>query len=398
MSAGGQVWLLAKREFVERSRTKAFIITMAVIAGVILIAGPVISALTGDEPEASVVGFVGTELPRIEQELKAQGELFAIEIEVVRYGSRDQAESSLEDGDAHVVLVDSAEIVFQENQSTTLTALIQRAVDTVVTESMLSDLGLSDEEIAAARNPAPLSVSVVIVTDAGDDAQRGAAFVGAILLYVSIIMFGQFVAMGTVEEKQNRVVEVLLSRVRAWQVLVGKVAGIGVLGLVQLAILLGAALISAQMAGFTDIDVAAIGLPIIARVFFWFVLGYAFYAFLYAAVGSTVSRQEDLQGAIMLPVVVILPGYLLAIAAAEDPDALIARIGSLLPMWSPFVMPVRIAAGSAAPWEIAVAIVGSVLGAIGLVWVGSRIYRGALLHVGTKLKIRDAWKAAAGGS
>lgn len=398
MSAGSQVWLLAKREFVERSRTKAFIITMAVIAGAILIAGPVISALTGDEAEASVVGLVGTELPGIEQEFKAQGELFAIEIEVVRYGSRDEAESSLEDGDAQVVMVDSAEIVFHEDQSTTLTALIQRAVDTVVTESMLSDLGLSDGEIAAARNLAPLSVSVVIVTDTDDDVHRGAAFVGAILLYVSIIMFGQFVAMGTVEEKQNRVVEVLLSRVRAWQVLVGKVAGIGVLGLVQLAILLGAALISAQLAGFTDIDVAAIGLPIIARVFFWFVLGYAFYAFLYAAVGSTVSRQEDLQGAIMLPVVVILPGYLLAIAAAEDPDALVARVGSLLPMWSPFVMPVRIAAGSAAPWEIAVAIVGSVVAAIGLVWVGSRIYRGALLHVGTKLKIRDAWRAAAGGS
>ena len=397
MNAGSQVWLLAKREFVERSRTKAFIITMAIIAVAILAAGPVISALTGDEPEATVVGLVGTELPGIEQELETQGELFAIEIEVVRYGSREQAEPALEEGDARAALVDSSEIMYHENEWTTLTALVQRAVDTVVTESMLSDLGLSDEQIEAARNPAPLSVSVVVVTDTADDAQRGAAFVGAILLYISIIMFGQFVAMGTVEEKQNRVVEVVLSRVRAWQVLVGKVAGIGVLGLVQLAILLGAAYVSAQIAGFTDIDVAAIGLPIIARVFFWFVLGYTFYAFLYAAVGSTVSRQEDLQGAIMIPVMVILPGYLLAIAASENPDALIARIGSLLPMWSPFVMPVRIAAGSAAPWEVVVAIAGSVAGAIGLVWLGSRIYRGALLHVGTKLKLRDAWKAAARG-
>jgi ABC-2 type transport system permease protein len=396
VNAVTQVWLLSKREFLERSRTRAFIITMAVIAVAILAAGPVISALTGGEPDATVVGLVGTELPGIEDELAAQGELFAIEIEVVRYETRDGAGAALESGDAHAVLVDSTEIVFHENDSTTLTALIARAVNVTAAGSTLRDLGLSDEQIAAMREPAPLAVVIIDEADANDEAQRGAAFVGAILLYLSIIMFGQFVAMGTVEEKQNRVVEVVLSRVRAWQVLVGKVLGIGVLGLLQLAILLGAAFISAQLAGFTDVDVAGIGLPIVGRLFFWFVLGYTFYAFLYAAVGSTVSRQEDLQGSIMLPLAVILPGYLLAIAALDDPDTMLARVGSLLPMWSPFVMPVRIAAGSAALWEIAVAIGGSVAGAIGLVWVGSRIYRGALLHVGTKLKIKDAWKIASG--
>jgi ABC-2 type transport system permease protein len=239
-----------------------------------------------------------------------------------------------------------------------------------------------------------VSVSTIEESDVQDDAKQGAAFVGAILLYVSIIMFGQWVAMGTVEEKQSRVVEVVLSRVQPWQVLVGKVAGIGLLGLLQLAILLSAAFVSAQLAGFTDIDVAAIGLPIIAGVFFWFVLGYAFYAFLYAAVGSTVSRQEDLQGAIILPIALILPGYLLAIAAVDDPDGIVVRIGSMMPMWAPFVMPVRIASGSAAPWEIGIAVIGCVLGSVALVRIGSRVYTGALLRTGTKVKIRDAWRAA----
>ena len=149
--------------------------------------------------------------------------------------------------------------------------------------------------------------------------------------------------MGTVEEKQNRVVEVILSRVRPWQILVGKVVGIGLLGLLQLALLAGAAYFSAQMADLADVDLASIGLPIIAAMFFWFVLGYTFYAFLYAAVGSTVSRQEDLQGAMMLPIVLIVPGYLLALVAAESPDGLVPTIGSMLPPWAPFVMPVRIA-------------------------------------------------------
>ncbi len=370
-------------------------ITMAILAVGILAIGPIVSALSGGEPEATVVGLLGTEPPGIEAELVAQGDLFGIEIEVVRHESKEEAEAALENGGVAAVLVNGTQLDFYENTSAGLTTLVIRAVDVTTTRSNLEDLGLSEEEIASVQDPAPLSVSTIEDPDPQEEAKRGAAFFGAIALYVSIIMFGQFVAMGTVEEKQNRVVEVVLSRVRSWQVLVGKVAGIGLLGLLQLAILLGAAYMSAQLAGLSDIDVAAIGIPIIAGVFFWFLLGYTFYAFLYAAVGSTVSRQEDLQGAIMLPIVLILPGYLLAIAAAENPDGVIPRVGSLFPMWAPFVMPVRIAAGSAELWEIAIAVIGSILGAVALVWIGSRVYRGALLRTGTKVKLRDAWKAAA---
>lgn len=390
-----QVWLLAKREFVERGRSKPFLVTVAVLVVAIIAIGPVMSALTGGDPEATMVGLVGTELSGIEDELKTQGDVFEIEIDVVRYSSTDEAEKALEEGDADAVLADGDELVFYDNDSLRLTALIQRAVDTVVTESFFEDLGLSAAEIATLQSPVPLKVSTVEETDPQEDAKRVAAFVGAMVLYVSVIMFGQFVAMGTVEEKQNRVVEVVLSRVQSWQVLVGKVAGIGLLALLQLGLLLGAGYISAQLAGLKDIDVTAISLPIIAGVFFWFLLGYMFYAFLFAAVGSTVSRQEDLQGVIFLPIGLILPGYLLAIAAAENPDGLLVRVGSLLPMWAPFVMPVRIAAGSAAGWEIAVAVVGSIIGAVALVWIGSRVYRGALLRTGSKMKITDAWRAAA---
>jgi len=390
-----QVWLLAKREFLERGRSKPFLLVMATIAVVILAIGPLVNAFSGGEPEATTIGLVGSDMPGIEEELKAQGDLFEIEIEVVRYASTEEAETALADGEADAVLADGNHAVFYDTTSVRLTALIQRSVDTVVAASTLEALGLSSTEIEAMQDPVPVSVRTVEAPDPQEDAKRGAAFVGAILLYIAIIVFGQFVAMGTVEEKQNRVVEVVLSRVRSWQVLVGKVAGIGLLGLLQLTVFLAAGYASAQLADLADIDVASIGLPIIASVVFWFILGYVFYAFLYAAVGSTVSRQEDLQGAIMLPVVLIVPGYILAVIAAEVPDGALSRIGSLIPMWAPFVMPVRIAAGVAAAWEIAVAVVGSAIGAIALVWIGSRVYRGALLRTGTKVKITDAWRAAA---
>lgn len=390
-----QVALLAKREFLERARSKPFIITMTLLAVAILAIGPAVNLLSGGEDKATKIGLTGVEPAGIEQELHAQAVLFEMVIEVDRFPTRAGAETALTDGEVAVVLVDGSEIVFHTESSSRLTALVHGAVDTTVKTEVLTELGLSEGEIAAVVEPIPIEVTALEEQNAQDEAKRGAAFAGAILLYISIIMFGQFVAMGTVEEKQNRVVEVILSRVRPWQVLVGKVVGIGVLGLLQLAIFAGAAYISAQLADLPDIDVAAIGLPIIASLFFWFILGYTFYAFLYAAVGSTVSRQEDLQGAIMIPIVLIMPGYLLAIFAAENPEALLPTVASWLPPWAPFVMPVRMAAGVAQPWEIVVAIVGTVLGAIALVWIGARVYSGALLRTGGKVKLREAWRAAA---
>ncbi len=395
MTPWRQVALLAKREFLERVRSKPFIITMTLLAVAILAIGPAVNLLSGGEGKATKIGLSGMEPPGIERELHAQAVLFDMVIEVDRFPTRAGAETALTEGEVAVVLVDGSEIVFHTESSSRLTALVHGAVDTTVKTEALSELGLSEGEIAGVVEPIPMKVTALEEQNVQDEAKRGAAFAGAILLYISIIMFGQFVAMGTVEEKQNRVVEVILSRVRPWQILVGKVVGIGVLGLLQLAIFAGAAYVSAQLADLPDIDVAAIGLPIIASVFFWFILGYTFYAFLYAAVGSTVSRQEDLQGAIMIPIVLIMPGYLLAIFAAENPEAVLPTVASWLPPWAPFVMPVRMAAGVAQPWEIAVAIVGTVLGAIALVWIGARVYSGALLRTGGKVKLREAWRAAA---
>ena len=394
MSPWKQVALLAKREFKERATSKPFLITMSILVLLILAVGPAVNLFVSDDTEATRIGLVGEEPADIELALDAQAAVFEIEIDVIRYPDRSAAEAALADGDVAVVLADGSEIVFHTDVSSQLSALVGGAVNTSVKADALANLGLSDEEIAATLAPVPVTVATLEEEDVEEDTKRAAAFAGTLALYISILMFGQFVAMGTVEEKQNRVVEVILSRVRPWQILTGKVVGIGLLGLLQLALLAGAAYLSAQMADIADVDLASIGLPIIAAMFFWFVLGYSFYAFLYAAVGSTVSRQEDLQGAMMMPIVLIVPGYLLALVAAENPGGLVPTIGSMLPPWAPFVMPVRIAAGAAQPWEILVAVVGTAVAAAALVWIGSRVYAGALLRTGGKIKLLEAWRAA----
>ncbi len=395
MNQWRQVALLAKREFTTRAASKTFLITMSLLVVVILAVGPIVNLLEGDETEATKIGIAGTEPPGIDQALAYQAALLEIDIEIRRFPDAAAGEEAVTDGEVAVVLVDGSEIVFHTDVSARLSALVGGALTTAVKSSTLSNLGLSDAEISAVVEPVPFEVSTLEEDDPEEDAKRVGAFVGTIALYISILMFGQFVAMGTVEEKQNRVVEIVLARVRPWQILVGKVVGIGALGLLQLLLLAGAAYLSAQLADLGDIDLAAIGIPIIAGVIFWFILGYAFYAFLYATVGSTVSRQEDLQGAMMLPIALILPGYFIALIGAENPDGLVPTIASMLPPWAPFVMPMRIASGVALPWEIGVAVIGMVVAVMALLWIGSRVYAGALLRSGGKVKLRDAWKAAA---
>jgi ABC-2 type transport system permease protein len=367
---------------------------MSILVLAILAVGPAVNFFVSDETEATRIGLVGDEPSGIDQALELQAAVLEIEVDVIRYPDRDAAEAALADGDVAVVLANANEVVYYTDVSSRLSALVGGAVNASVKSEALSDLGLSDGEVATAIAPVPVAVVTLEEEDVEEDTKRVAAFVGTLALYISILMFGQFVAMGTVEEKQNRVVEVILSRVRSWQILTGKVIGIGALGLLQLVLLAGAAYLSAQIADIADVDLASVGLPIIAAVFFWFVLGYTFYAFLYAAVGSTVSRQEDLQGAMMLPIVLILPGYFLALVAAESPDGLVPTLGSMFPPWAPFVMPVRIAAGVAQPWEVVVAVLGTAAAAAALVWVGSRVYDGALLRTGGKVKLLEAWRAA----
>ena len=110
-------------------------------------------------------------------------------------------------------------------------------------------------------------------------------------------------------------------------------------------------------------------------------------------VGATVSRQEDLQGVLLLPAIFILPGFFISQLAVADPDLAIVRFGSFFPPWTPMIMPMRTALGSAQPWEVALSIALVVASIVLLVWVGSRVYTGALLRTGGTVKLRDAWKS-----
>jgi ABC-2 type transport system permease protein len=194
-----------------------------------------------------------------------------------------------------------------------------------------------------------------------------------------------------VEEKASRVVEVVLSRVPAHRLLAGKVLGIGALGVIQVAVLAGAIYLAARRLLPAE-ALPALGWDLVLPVIAWFLIGFTFYAVIYAALGATVTRQEDLQGVGMIPVLLILPGYLIALMATGSPDALLVEVASFVPVTSPFVMPVRAAVAGIPAWEVAVSVaILLVTTWLTIRWAG-RVYSGAILSIGQRVRLRDAWR------
>jgi ABC-2 type transport system permease protein len=217
-----------------------------------------------------------------------------------------------------------------------------------------------------------------------------AAFLMTVLLFVAITTYGNLVLTGVVEEKASRVVEVLLARIPARNLLAGKVAGIGLLGLAQIGVTALVAL--AAISSVDSVDVPAARPAVILWVVVWFVLGYGLYAMVYGALGSLASRTEDAQSVAGPVTVVLVAGYFASFAAIGSPESGWARLLSFFPATAPLVMPNRIAMGATTWWEPVLAAALTLATIVGLVQLGGRVYAGAVLHSGPTLKLRDVWR------
>jgi ABC-2 type transport system permease protein len=387
------VLLIARRDFLQRARSKAFLFSMLVIVGLVAAVGPLLALETRDPPPYDV-GLVGSVPPGIEESLRATADLFDRKLTTRPFDTVEAGEAALASGAADVLLVDGLEMVWHEEAATQLAAIVNGSLQTLDRRRVIAELGLTADEAARLLAPAAAASRTIQEPDPDREPKRIAAYSGNVVLYISILMFGQFVMMGVMEEKASRVVEVVLSRAPPQRVLAGKVIGIGALGLIQLIVLVAAALVTLSMANVADVDLTAIGIEVAIAIVFWYLLGYTFFSVLYAGLGATVSRQEDLQSVAMIPVLFLLPGYFISFIALEDPDALIARIASLVPPTSPMVMPVRAIAGDVPIWEVALSVLITLIATYGLIRLGGRLYRGSILRIGAKVRLREAWRAA----
>ncbi len=381
---------IARREIVVRVRSRTWQVITALLVALVVVGVVAVAALDGDDGEVDRVDATVAAAAGVDPGLEAilvDPSRSRFDVTVVE--ATDDDTEDLADAD---VVVRSGELVWPGEIDAELSFVIRSALAELDVLARGAELGLDAEAVRGLLTPTPVGERVIDDPDAPADLGAGVGFIAAILTFVGIQSYGSLVVLGVVEEKSSRVVEVLLSHVRATELLAGKVIGVAALAIVQLMVVLfgaAAALVATNAVDVSRSTVAAI--PLVAVTF---VGGFFFYALLFALAGSLVSRQEDAQQ-IMLPIMVpLFAGYILGFVTAETPDSLLARTASVVPFTSPFVLPIRVASGDAAIWEV-VAAIGLLVVAAWFVWgLAGRVYEFTLLRTGSRIPFRDVVRLA----
>lgn len=384
--------LVARREFLTQIRKKSFLISNAVILLAIVggIVGYSIFSGGGDADRATV-GLVGDQ--SLSAVLVSTGEQVGTHVEVSAVDDEQTARERVGSGDLDVALIPhpdgSATAVTESEIDTGLRTVLDVAVAGQAQQRALATQGVDVAQLSAATGAAVVTVDAIAPPDP-ERGQRLALSIAAVaVLYMQILMFGMYVAMGVVEEKSSRVVELLLSTLRPLQLLWGKVIGIGAVGLLQLTAY-GVAGVGAGLAT-GALTVTGTALGVFAGTLGWFVLGFAFFAVLYAAAGSMVSRQEDVNSTAMPLTVLIMAMFFTAFSVVGDPDGTLSNVLSWVPPFSAILMPLRIAAGVTSPVQVVGTIAIMIATTVALSLVAAKIYQRSILRVGKTVSWREAF-------
>ncbi|MDQ3127265.1 MAG: ABC transporter permease [Chloroflexota bacterium] len=378
MSRGRAVWLVARRELVERGRSRAFLLSLVVSVAIIL-AGLFLPAIIGSGPGAQHLGIAGTPPAGVIGSIESVAMAANVALTVEPVPDVATGEERLRSG--------------------TLDALLVTPPDGSIPSYIVKTGGdqLLQQVVASAFTTAPqIMFRELEAADPNRETSFIFANVGVILLFISIFTFGTWVLTGVVEEKQSRVVEVVLATIEPRDLLIGKVIGIGVLGLAQLVLMVGVG-IAAGVAGGRFALPPTTGFALV-NLLIWFVLGYAFYSTALGVLGALASRMEEASNASSPVSFIAMAGYFFSLLVAlDDPAGTAARIATFVPPVAPMVVPLRAALGAIEPWEF----IGSIVVMCAAIWalfvVGGRVYSGAVLQTGARMKLRDAWRASGRG-
>jgi ABC-2 type transport system permease protein len=390
MSDLSTVGLIAKREVLARIQTKAFaILTSLLIAAVLAII--VLFKLIGGSPTTLHVG-VTSDAQSLTSALRSIGTAANIRVDVSDVTLSD-GQKQVRDGNLDAVVTGSAngkiKTVVNNDLSDSLRGILTSIAQQQVLRQQITSLGGHPDAVAAAVESAGVSVTTLGHTDPHKGQRIGMSTVIGVLTYVMLMISIQLTGQGVVEEKSNRIVEILLAAVKPWQLLAGKVIGIGIVTIAQVAMVAAVGAIAASVTGVLHLPSGLIG-GAAAQAVLWYLLGYMFYAVLMAAAASLVSRQEELAGVGTPFTLLIVASYVIGVSILPSaPTGSTATVLSMIPLFSPVLMPMRAPYGIPA-WQLVVALV-IMLAAIAIATVlAGKVYRNAVLRSGSKVSLRNA--------
>jgi len=389
VSGARLTWLVFRREVREGVRGRTFVVSSAIV--LLLLAGVIaLPALLGDRAKTVKLGVAGTPPAGLRGALDRAAEPFDQRIELRRYADAEAAREAVSNRKVAAALASGGRtLLVRADPPGTVVAIVGSAVRSLELPRRADRLGISQGQAQALLAP-PVALEEVHAAGGGDEDAQFLAFAAAVLLFVALSVYGQAVLTSVVQEKASRIVEVLLATLRPRHLLAGKVAGIGLLGLLQLA-LVGAAALAAGLAGAVDLPSLGRTAPL---ALLWFVLGFALYAVAFAAVGALVSRIEDASTAALPVTAVMLVCYLLSFGGMASPDGALATALTLLPVSAPFFVPARTAATAVPAWEQGLAVALTLLAIWAAVRLAGRVYEHGLLRTGARVPFREALRAA----
>lgn len=378
MTARRAVWEVARREIVERARSRTTRVAFAIFL-VAVVGGAIAVARIGKGTPTDSYGLVGQRAVAVAPALRLQAQAAGRKAHVHRLRDRAAASRAVRDGEVDVAIVDGRLLV-KASRSDVPVGIAQQAVAAQGTLMRLREAGLTQPQALDALAQRPLPVDVLEPAERDAERNRDVLFAGLFALYMALILLGTSVASSVTEEKSSRVVELLLTTVSPRRLLAGKVLGVGLLGLAEVIVVGSAGLAAGAIAGGEGLPSGAPAT--VALAVGWFGLGFAFYSVVFAAVGALVSRQEDLGAAITPLTVLLSASYFAALAAVDDPNGTWAQIAAMLPPLSPMVVPARVVLGDMGAIALLAAIALEVIATVLLVLAAARVYERAILRIG----------------
>ncbi len=429
-----KIYTIIQHEYISRIKTKSFLIStlLAPVGILLVIAIPVIMTLLSMDDTSKKVsvldksGEIAQKLIAMDEEMyqpagSSEEELKRKVLDNALDGYIIIPKNILDEGNVHVYTRSGSNMGF--------TNALKDHLNIIVKNKRLVMADVAPEVIKFLEKP--LTVESHKITEKGTEEDFSQVFAGlgyilGFVIYILMFIYGAQVMRGVIEEKANRIVEVIASSARPFQIMMGKVLGIGLVGLTQVLawIVLSAVLLyaagqilpslaggteemtsamqqnseamqggmSSEMDFLKDFNIPSIPIGLVLAFIFYFLSGYFIYSTLFAAVGSAVDQEQDaaqLQTPITIPIIIPI---LIIFPVMNNPDSTLAVVTSLIPLFSPILMIVRVAATEVPLWQGALSILLQILTFFGAMWMAAKIYRVGILKYGKKPTFADLFK------
>lgn len=410
----------------NKLRTKAFIVTSVIMIVIMSIVANIpyfISLMSGNE--MTKVGMISdtTGIPKqLESYFAAQKEASVRIVlnddagSVAANEEKFRKQMTDKQIDGYLLLTEDKQTGFpkaiykSESTNFSIQNDLQVALFTLKTGMVTKELGLTAEQVARINSPIELdSVQISLEQGAGSVGTgktpeqialaRGMVYVLIIVLFMGIMITGQLIATEITTEKSSRIMEVLITSVSPLTQMFGKIIGMFLVGIIQLSVFGIVALINLNLPhnagalGNLGIDLSQLDTMLIVYAVVFYLLGYFLYATMFAAVGSLVSRTEDLGQAVMPITMLTMIGFYIGIFGLANPGSTIVIVTSYIPFFTPFIMFLRIGLTDPAIWEVALGFGILIVSILAAGWLSAKIYRTGVLMYGKRPSIKELIKA-----